>query len=74
MSRARECGNCIYGDNGPNPSGCSSECFELDLPDFDPIPEPLLSPAHAFRVSKVTTITTLIRLSPNHNDEKNGER
>ena len=67
----RSCNSCRYGDNTPVPKGSSSKCSKLNLQVYDPLITHLPNPAHAFRVSKVTTITTLIH--HNVNDE-NGER
>jgi hypothetical protein len=32
----RSCDTCRYGDKGPVPEGCSAECWEPELIDWDP--------------------------------------
>ena len=36
VAPVRSCDTCRYGDNGPEPDGCSASCWEPELPDWDP--------------------------------------
>lgn len=31
-----DCSTCRYGDNGTNPEGCSSDCWEPELSGYEP--------------------------------------
>ena len=53
MNTERTCLTCRYGDNGDNPDGCSSTCFEPDLPDYDPQPVEACSSDNVERSLKI---------------------